>query len=137
VVGDLTEGIPGYEGAFDCLVLTQVLPFVFDVRAAVSTIRTVCAPGGCALVTVSGISQVSRYDLDRWGDYWRFTELSARLLFEEAFEGGLVDVVSYGNVLAAVALLHGIAAEELSEEELLVPDPDYPVTIGIVAHAPA
>jgi hypothetical protein len=32
-------------------------------------------PGGVLLATVSGISQISRYDMYRWGDYWRFTTL--------------------------------------------------------------
>lgn len=135
LVGDLAQGLPGHEGAFDCLILTQVLPFVFDVGAAVATIRTLCRDGGTALVTVPGISQISRYDMERWGDYWRFTELSARRLFADAFGERNVDVVAYGNVLAAVALLHGIAAEELSEEELSSFDPDYPVIIGVVARA--
>jgi hypothetical protein len=101
----------------------------------VATIRTLCRDGGTALVTVPGISQISRYDMERWGDYWRFTELSARRLFADAFGERNVDVVAYGNVLAAVALLHGIAAEELSEEELSSFDPDYPVIIGVVARA--
>jgi hypothetical protein len=135
IVGDLTKGLPGHEQSFDCLILTQVLPFMFDISAAASTIRGLCRDGATALVTVPGISQVSRYDMDRWGDYWRFTALSARKLFADVFGDENVDVVEYGNVLAAVALLHGIAAEELTEEELSSFDPDYPVVIGVVARA--
>ena len=135
IVGDLTQDVPGYEGAFDCLILTQVLPFIFDIAAASATIRRLCRDGGTALVTVPGISQISRYDMERWGDYWRFTALSARLLFADMFGADNVEVVSYGNLLAAVALLHGIAAEELTEDELLSFDPDYPVLLGVVARA--
>ena len=135
IVGDLTRGLPGYDESFDCLILTQVLPFMYDVAAAAATIRRLCRIGGVALVTVPGISQISRYDMDRWGDYWRFTELSARELFASAFGADNVEVTAYGNVLTAVALLHGIAAEELSEAELFSPDPDYPVIVGIVARA--
>ena len=137
LVGDLSKGLPGHEGSFDCLILTQVLPFVFDVGAAVRTMRDLCRDGGTALVTFPGISQVSRYDMDRWGDFWRFTTRSASVLFEDAFGEGNVEVVSYGNVLAAVSLLHGIAAEELADDELRAFDPDYPVVIGVVAHAVA
>ena len=133
IVGDLTQGLPGYDGSFDCMILTQVLPFVFDVRAAVRAIRRLCGKGGTALVTLPGISQISRYDMDRWGDYWRFTDASARRLFSEEFGGGSVEVVEYGNVLTAVALLHGIAAEELTDDELWHVDPDYPVIIGVAA----
>jgi hypothetical protein len=135
-VGDLSRGLPGFERSFDCLILTQVLPFIYDVPSAVGTIRDVCRPGGAALVTLPGISQVSRYDMDRWGDFWRFTELSARRLFSDAFGSENVQVVAYGNVLAAVSLLHGVAAEELTEDELLAFDADYPLIVGVLAVAP-
>ena len=135
IVGDLSKGLPGYDGAFDCLVLTQVLPFIFDVDFAVRTIRRTCAPGGAALVTLPGISQISRYDMDRWGDYWRFTNESATRLFAQAFGGCNVAAVTYGNVLTATALLHGIAAEDLLPDEISHHDPDYQVIIGLVARA--
>ncbi len=103
--------------------------------AAASTIRRLCSNGGTALLTLPGISQVSRYYMERWRDYWGFTALSARRLFGNAFGADNIEVVAYGNVLTAVALLHGIAAEELTEEELSSFDPDYPVIIGVVARA--
>jgi hypothetical protein len=90
-------------------------------------------PGGVVLATGTGISQISRYDMDRWGEYWRFTSLSARRMFEGIFGAGLVSVTSYGNVLAAVALLQGISANELTPAELDVQDPDYEVLIAIEA----
>ena len=71
--------------------------------------------------------------MDRWGDYWRFTSLSAQRMFEEIFGRGSVCVTSYGNVLAATALLQGIAADELKNSELNVVDEDYEVVITIMA----
>jgi hypothetical protein len=89
-------------------------------------------PGGVLLATVPGISQISQYDMERWGDYWRFTSLSARRLIEEA--GSMeVTVRTYGNVLAAIAFLHGLAADELREKELNYSDPDYELLIAIRA----
>ncbi len=76
---------------------------------------------------------ISRGDMDRWGDYWRFTNLSIRRLFEEVFSPEHVRVESFGNVLAAMAVLHGMAAGELRPEELDYRDPDYEVTIGVRA----
>ena len=135
IVGDLTKGIQGYEQAFDCLLLTQVLPFLFDVEDAVATVQRVCKAGGAALVTFPGISQISRYDMDRSGDFWRFSDASAKRLFARAFGDDNVRVHTYGNLLTATALLHGIAAEELAAEETDHRDPDYPVIIGVVARA--
>ena len=71
--------------------------------------------------------------MERWGDYWRFTSLSAKRLFEPVFKGG-VEVKSYGNVLAAIAFLQGIAVEDLPDISLLdASDPDYQLVIAIVA----
>ena len=88
------------------------------------------------LCTVAGLCQISRYDMDRWGDYWRFTTKSIQQSFEEVF-GNNVKVTAYGNVLSATALLQGITVEELSTEELLFRDDDYQVVITIVATKPS
>jgi len=136
LVGNLEtgEGIP--RDQFDCIILTQVFPFIFDVKAAVRNSHSMIKPGGVLLATLSGISQISRYDMDHWGDYWRFTSLSARRLFEEVFPPENVIVETHGNVLAAVALLHGLAADELKREELDCHDPDYEVSIVVRAVKP-
>jgi hypothetical protein len=86
-----------------------------------------------ALVTLSGISQISRYDMDRWGDYWRFTDASARRLFAKPFGDSNVTIRVWGNVLAAMAFLHGLAAVELTADELNYHDSDYPVTVSVRA----
>jgi SAM-dependent methyltransferase len=133
LIGDLAtgEGIP--EAAFDCAIVTQTLPFVYDVRAAVANIHRLLAPGGVALVTLSGISQISRFDMDRWGDFWRFTDLSARRLFEEVFPQDEVAISAYGNVFAASALLYGLAVEDTGTAALDPADRDYQVTLGVRA----
>jgi SAM-dependent methyltransferase len=129
VIADLThaDGMPA--DAFDCIIFTQTLQFIYDVRAAVQTLHRVLKPGGVLLATLPGISQISRFDMDRWGEYWRFTTLSARRLLEEAFASANVSVEAHGNVLAAIAFLHGFAAEELRLEELDYHDPDYQLLI--------
>ena len=133
LVGDLTtgEGIP--EDAFDCIILTQVLPFVWDVPAAIATAHRALKPGGVLLVTAPGISQISRHDADRWGDYWRFTSQSIRRLFEAVFPTDDLTITTYGNALAATAFLHGLVTEELRPRELDERHPDYEVTIAVRA----
>jgi SAM-dependent methyltransferase len=133
LIGDLQTGQGVPPDAFDCIILTQTLQFLYDMKAAVQTLHRCLRPGGVVLATGTGISQISRYDMDRWGDYWRFTSLSARRMFEEVFGPGAVTVRSYGNVLAATALLQGISANELKSAELDVPDQDYEVVITIEA----
>jgi hypothetical protein len=63
--------------------------------------------------------------------------MSARRLFEEAFPADQVAVQSYGNVLTAAAFLYGLAAEELTREEMETRDSNFEVTIGVKAVKPS
>jgi SAM-dependent methyltransferase len=136
IVADLTSTNHIPSGIFDCILLTQTLQFIYDVRAALKTLYRILKPDGILLATFPGISQISRYDMDRWGDYWRFTSLSSRRLFEEVFPSALVAVEAHGNVLAALTFLHGLAVQELRPEELDFQDPDYEVLIAVRAVKP-
>lgn len=133
VVADLSAGDHLPSGAFDCIICTQTLQYIYDVQAAVRTLHRLLKPGGVLLVSVPGIGQMSRYDMDRWGEYWRFTSRSAQRLLGEAFPSGEVTVEAHGNVLAAIAFLHGLASEELRAVELDAQDPNYEVSILIRA----
>jgi hypothetical protein len=134
VGGDLAdlEGLP--RGVADCFILTQTLSFIFSCDRALMGVRRVLKPGGVVLATVAGISQVSRYDADRWGDYWRFTRQSVQRLFCRDFCDVRLRV--YGNLASATALLQGLAVEDLDEPAILnSADEDYPVIIGAIARA--
>ena len=133
IVGDLTSADDLPSDAFDCVICTQTLNLIYDARAAIGTMHRILKPGGALLATVPGISQAIRPERDVWGDYWRFTTMSARRMFEELFPPQNVTVESYGNVLSTTAFLYGMAAEELKPEELDPRDPDYELLIAIRA----
>ena len=76
---------------------------------------------------------ISRFDMDRWGDWWRLTTLSAKRLFERSFASPNIVIESHGNVLAATGFLLGLAAEELTTKELNHHDPDYQLLITVRA----
>ena len=136
IVGDLTKHETLPENRIDCFICTQTLNFIYDFKAAIKGSFHLLKPGGVMLCTVAGLCQISRYDMDRWGDYWRFTSKSIQQSFEEVF-GNNVKITAYGNVLSATALLQGITVEELTKEELLFCDEDYQVLITIVATKPS
>jgi SAM-dependent methyltransferase len=133
VIGDLATGVGIPLEAFDAILLTQVLPHIYAIKEAIGVVHRALKPDGVVLATFPGVAQVSRYDMDRWGDYWRVTALAARRLFEESFPAPSVVVNTYGNVLSAIAALAGAAAEELTPLELSHHDPDYPILIGVMA----
>ncbi len=129
LVGDLGSGRGLPRGRFDCFICTQTLQYVFSLPDAIGHIHYLLKPGGVLQLTVPGISQISPYDRDRWGEHWRFTPQSVRRLLEAAFGADEVEVRGHGNVLAAIGFLHGLACEDLSVEELDHPDDRYPVLV--------
>jgi glycosyltransferase involved in cell wall biosynthesis len=132
VIGDLEDPTALPSSTFDCILLTSVLHYVFDLKAAIASIYRALKPGGVLLVTVPGASAV---DDGGWGSVlaWSFTAAMARRLFETQFDSDKVVVDAYGNVFAAIAFLQGIAVEEVKPEELNSNDPRYPVVVTLRA----
>jgi SAM-dependent methyltransferase len=133
MIGDLATGQGISDAAFDCIILTQTLTFIYDIKGAVANCHRALKPGGVVLATLPGISQISRYDMNRWGDYWRVTSLAARRMFEETFGAGNVQVQAHGNVLTAIAFIEGLSQEELTKKELDFSDPDYELVLTVRA----
>jgi SAM-dependent methyltransferase len=136
IVADLSDGEQIPSNTFDCILCTQVLLLVYNIQAAIRTLFRILKPGGVVLVTAPGIQKISRRDMETCGDYWRFTSLSLRRLFEGVFPKDHVESKAYGNVLAAMAFLHGLAVEDLQREALEYHDPDFEVSIALRAVKP-
>jgi SAM-dependent methyltransferase len=136
LIGSLTDQSSIPAASFDCLIVTQTLQLIYEVQAAIYTIYHSLKPGGVALITVPGISQISRYDMDRWGHYWSFTTRSVENLFTAIFPLDHLQIEAHGNVLAAICFLHGLASEELRPAELDYTDANYQLLITIRAMRP-
>lgn len=130
IVADLTCADHILGDTFNCIILTQTLQYIYDLRAAILTIYRILKPGGVLLATFPGIAHISRYDLERWGEYWRLTTMSAKRLFEEAFPPEDVEVQSYGNMVTAIAFLCGLPSEGFRQVELNHHDQDFQVLIA-------
>jgi SAM-dependent methyltransferase len=135
---DLTQADNVPSNTFDCIISTQTLQFIYDVRSAAHTLYRILKPGGVLLATFPGISKTSCRECGKHGEYycWMFTKLSAQRLFDETFPEADVRIEAHGNVLAAISFLHGLAVEELRQEELDHHDPDYEVLITLRAVKP-
>ena len=137
IVGDFTkpETIP--KDAFDCMIVTQTLQMIYDIRPAIATIRDALKPGGVLLATSHGISPIARREgVDDWGEYWHFTSQSMRRLFEEAFPRENLEIRTYGNIFTVIGSLHGLGAQEVLPEELDYCDPKYELIIAVRAQRP-
>lgn len=132
---DLTETDTLPKEKYDVFVCTQTFNFIYDVKKAIEGAHYLLKPGGYLLATVAGtITPISRFDMDRWGHYWGFTELSIKKLLEDKFESENIKVSPFGNALSATAFVQGVSVEDLDEKNMLdVQDKDYPIVIGITA----
>jgi SAM-dependent methyltransferase len=131
IVADLAAADTVPTSSFDCFILTQTLQYVYDVEAAVAHAHRILRPGGTLLCTVPVVSRVDRLELE--SEYWRLTAAACSRLFGDVFAPNNVAVRGRGNVLAAVAFLVGMAAEELSVRELERDDPSFPVVVTVRA----
>jgi SAM-dependent methyltransferase len=131
-IGDLSacDHIP--DALFDCIILTQTLHLIFDIRAALANVHRLLVPGGALLATFPGISQISDED---WGPSWcwGWSAGQTRSLLEAAFPDGTIEVTALGNRLAAVAFLFGLVAQELDPAQLAAEPGSCDFLIGAVA----
>ena len=136
IVADLTKADHLPSDCYAAIIFTKTLQVIYDIRTVIATLYRILKPGGVLLATASGMAQLSLEDFDKWGEYWRLTSLSARLLFEEAFSMGNVTVHPYGNVLAAISFLEGLSCEDLKRSELDARDRRYEILIAVRAVKP-
>jgi SAM-dependent methyltransferase len=128
VVADLGEPASLPNEQFDCVIFTQTLHLVADMPTAIANVWRALAPGGVLLLTVP---TVGRHEARRnfHHDRWRVTRTGLEWLL-----GGLAnaraEITTYGNVLSCSAFLYGLAAEELSPEEIHVFDREFPLVVA-------
>lgn len=135
IVADLANAPQIASDSFDCIILTQTLQYVFDLRGAVETLHRILAPGGVVLATAPGMTQIVECPWrENW--FWGLTQASANALFLERFPLEKFQVESPGNVVTATAFLQGVAAEELRQKALDHDDRDYQLLVTIRAEKP-
>lgn len=134
IKGNLETGEGICEDWINTLIITQTLMFIYDTQKTVQNIYRMLKSGGTALVTVAGISQISRYEAENWGDFYSFHEDAVKRIFGEIFGVENIQIECFGNVKTAISLLYGLCCEDLTEEDFNYQDMDYQVIIGIVAH---
>lgn len=129
ISGDIAKPNSLPSEVFDCIICVNVLNFIFDISAAASGLRQMLKPNGRILLTLAGVSaHISRYDMNRWGDFWRLTDKAAIKLLEDA--GFTIETMQiYGNPYACTAQLNGFSTEDIDQSELFRSHPDYQLVL--------
>jgi len=127
IVGDVCDPAVLPSAAFDCIIFTQTLHVLYDMRAALVQLRRSLKPGGVLLVTAPGITPVRPGPGYGW--FWSLTGEALERLLGECFDAGKIEVAVQGNLFAATAFLHGAAVEEIRPRKLERVDLAYPVLV--------
>jgi SAM-dependent methyltransferase len=137
IVADLTNAPQIANNTFDCIVLPQTLQFIYDHHAAVRTLHRILRPGGTVLASLPLILVISGTDMERWGEYWRYTSKAARRVFVDVFGEDNVEVRAHGNLLVATAFIQGFAVADLDPEDFAFSDPLIELLSTVKAVKPA
>jgi len=120
------------DNAYDCLLLPNTLQHFRELDRCLEHALRVVVPGGAILASVAGLLPLTG-DVP---DYWRLSPDGWRELLARAWPDAEVSVHGHGNCLATVAAQMGLALEELTDAELAVEDPRYPLLTTIVCRKP-
>lgn len=127
--GDLRNLKAIKSNTYDCLIITQTFGVIDDYQAAVSECYRILKPGGSIIGSATSIGAISNLQMT----YWRFAVPSIKYVFGKCFDLNKLTIKTYGNVLAGQCSWVGLAAEELTKEELDVNDPYFSMVIGFRA----
>jgi len=117
---------------YDCFLLPSTPQHLQRLEPSLRHALRVLKPGGVALATSAALVPL----IPDGPDYWHCSPAGWRQIVERVWAGCEVRVQSYGNCLAAVAAMLGLAFEELTPAELDVEDPRYPVVVTLWCRKP-
>lgn len=116
--------------AYDAVICALQLQSVYDLESAVKHMWGLLKPSGVLFATLPAVTTAQGMNEN---DFWRFTVISARRLFELQFHKDWIEVQPLGNVLTSIGALHGLQAGEFSQRELDTVGVQHPVLIGVKA----
>lgn len=137
IVADLSDAPQVPSGSFDCFILTQVLVLIQNVQEAFRELHRVLKPGGVALITVPGISQISSIPDEAANWSWSFYPKTLRWLLSNAgFDATSLEVEGWGNLKTTVAFLAQLAQSDLEPGDYEFNDSRYPLIVAARAVKP-
>ena len=136
IIADLKTATNIPSDSFDCIILTQVLIYMDDVEAALATVLRILKPGGVALITVPGISQICSdpEEASKWN--WSFYPRTFQRLLAKFFDPKKLIVEGYGNLKTTIGFLAGLAQEDMASDDYLFQDHRYPLIVAARATKP-
>lgn len=115
---------------YDCVVLTQVLPVVFDLHGIVDTVHRILKPGGVVLLTAPGPFSPPFAGDEYEKFYWAFYPLTIRTLLQRRFPREDIHVEARGNLATCAAFIAGLSQQDLTDADYATDDEHYPLIVA-------
>ncbi len=134
IYGDLTNFDESYSaiyGTFDIILSTQLMAFTDDPFAVVKNLNKMMKKDGVLVGTEPFLSPVSRYDNEKWGDYFRFTLKGMKKLLDSA-KFTISEITPLGNFSWSLALSKGLVQEDNLKLPISIDDGRY-TNVGFIA----
>jgi hypothetical protein len=135
VVADLSRADHVPADVYDCFVNQFTTAVIYDIEAALYHAIRILKPGGVLLINFWCVDYYLHRGLDMGTGaplymYWWFTPIQVgNLLRSLCLTDEDYQVTIYGNLLARMAFLLNLSAEELAPHELHYVDPGQPLLI--------
>lgn len=120
------------DNKYDTLILERVLQLVYDIDTVMHHAHRVLTAGGVLLATVPGTCYAARRATESLS-YWKLTSVSLQKLVEETFPSRRTKIEMWGNVIVAMAHLHRVEIQQLTQQELDYRDEHYPLILTLTA----
>jgi hypothetical protein len=109
--GDLLCGVEMNVPTFEVIVSTQLLAFTEDPFSAARTLVSLLGINGTIVGTEPQFSPISRFDDNRWGDFFRFTQKGINSIFKRT-EPVKIETFPIGNWTTTLAIFQGFCRED-------------------------
>jgi hypothetical protein len=132
VSGDLLIGPSRDFEKVDLIIATQLLAFTSNPFKSATSLLDMLKTEGMIIGTEPFCSPVSKYDDDRWGDYFRFTEKGLKSIYSSIEEKDLdIEIFPLGNWTTTYGLFKGFCTEDNIEYDVKS-DPRTATNIGYI-----
>ena len=125
-----SEGELAAAATVDWVVLDRCLQWLPEMAVALEEVVGRLRPGAALVTFFTGIA---RAEPGERAPLWSVAPYAARRLHEERRGLDRVEVEQYGNVTLALAWIYRLPEGDLTERELAIVDPAYPVLVGVTS----
>lgn len=129
---DFSSGKGIVSDKFDCFICTHTLTYIINLKNAVDNILRMMKHGGVILMTFAGmLHRASAQEIDAYKPYYGILPHAITEILDNSEQVKYWEIETYGNIRCAVATLYGIPSNNLSMDEIMEKDSDYPLIIGV------